>query len=209
MSPTARAAAGMCAVLLSLASLSACAGQIEVRTAEPEATSPAQERTGAAAPEDDQDEESSGMNVETGTCTASDLAQETSADDLDRDTSREIAVSEVEEVLPAADEVVIGVPAWDDIPALVVQIEAGSRSVRIDDSGLTVVIEGDIETLTVNGTANTVWVNGVGTISFGSEASVNNVFWAGETAPAVGSTGLGWNTIARDEYAVHVQYYCD
>ena len=112
-------------------------------------------------------------------------------------------------MLPAADEVVIGMPAWDEVSALVIQVEAGSRSVQIDGTGLTVVIEGDIETLTINGSVNTVWVNGVGTINFGSEATVNNVFWAGETAPMAGDMGQGWNTIARDDFAVYVQYYCD
>lgn len=89
-----------------------------------------------------------------------------SADDLDRDTSRDIAVSEVEQVLPAADEVVVGAQARDQVPALVVQVEAGSRSVRIDGTGPTVVIEGDVESLTINETVNTVWVNGAGTVGF-------------------------------------------
>lgn len=212
MRSTLRTGVAVCTLLLSLAlaPLTGCADRIEVSSADSSDTIPSQQQTGAddGTLTSDDSGSSPGTNVETGTCTASDLTQDTSADDLDRDTSRDIAVSEVEQVLPAADEVVISEPAWDEIPTLVVQVEAGSRSVRIDASGLTVVIEGDIETLTVNGTVNTVWVNGVGTVDFGPEASLNYVFWAGETAPAAGAMDQGWNTIARDEFAVHVRYYC-
>ncbi|VEG25751.1 DUF3060 domain-containing protein [Actinomyces howellii] len=226
MRPTPRAAATVCALLLPL-TLTACSDPIALV---PSATSAATaQQTSAPSQEPAQEaEESTGdtedtvdtedleaeaqadgaTNVETGPCSPMDLSQETSAEDIDVYTSREVALSKVEQVVPASDEVVLDDSAWNETPVFVVRVEAGARSVRVEATGMTVIVDGDIESLTVNGVDNTVWVSTVGTISFGDVAAENEVFWNGQV-PSVGTGGADWeNYVARDEYAVYVQYYC-
>ncbi|MDO4242591.1 MAG: DUF3060 domain-containing protein [Actinomyces sp.] len=209
-----RTAATACALLLPLTALTACSSSVEINPAGSStdaqgASASAQDTTADGAQEQSAQTEGP-SSVETGQCSQEDLAQETTPDDIDQYTSRDVALGLVEQVVPATDEVVLDDPEGDDegSSAAVVRVEAGSRAVRVDGSALTVIIDGDIESLTVNGIDNTVWVSTVGTVDFGEEAAENEVFWNGQ-APTLGAAGSGWdNHIASDEFAVYVQYYC-
>ncbi|SPT54137.1 Uncharacterised protein [Actinomyces bovis] len=147
-----------------------------------------------------------GEEVERGPhCTAEDLKQPTSPDELTADTSREQALKEVGKTIPASPHTVVE-NSFDNTNAYVVKVEAGATTVEVNAAATVVVIEGDIDTLIVNGTASTIWVDNVDHVQMGENSAGNYVMWTG-SKPDLQDQGTG-NTTARAEYAVHVHNYC-
>lgn len=138
-------------------------------------------------------------------CTAADLRQPVSPDDLSPETSRELALSMVGKTVPAAPHTTVE-DSFDNTSAYIVRVEAGAQTVEVNAGGTVVIVEGDIDTLIVNGLATTVWVDNVDHVRLGPQAAGSYVLWTG-TKPDLQDQGLG-NTVARAEYAVHVHNYC-
>ncbi|WP_196717530.1 hypothetical protein [Actinomyces trachealis] len=148
----------------------------------------------------------SGDEVERGPhCTAEDLKQPTSPDDITAETSRDQALKEVGRTLAASEHTIVD-DSLDNTSAYVVKVEAGASVVEVNALATVVVIEGDIDTLIVNGTASTIWVDNVDHVQMGADSAGNYVHWTG-SKPDLLDNGTG-NTTARAEYAMHVHHYC-
>lgn len=173
------------------------AGDQDTDSQEPEDPAEPEDLDGAAPAE---------QQVERGPhCTAADLRQPVSPEDLSPETSRELALSMVGKTVPAAPHTTVE-DSFDNTSAYIVRVEAGAQTVEVNAGGTVVIVEGDIDTLIVNGLATTVWVDNVDHVRLGPQAAGSYVLWTG-TKPDLQDQGLG-NTVARAEYAVHVHNYC-